>query len=188
MIIPFYYHYITPHMSAPHSTRMHPPFKTMLGNIGVKYLAYYTTYKAHAIATYHRGTGCPLDRGINLNTEDPEFTDIDNESTFSSDATVALGGPAAEGHPEEPVYTNHNKLMVLMRKINDLHQCVKAEEGQQAESLDYMKCELQNLQIALHPPPPPTPTEPFREVMCKYRNTLCTTQKQTNLTNSLLQT
>ena len=29
--------------------------------------------------------------------------------------------------------------------------------------------------------------EPFREVMCKYSDILCTTQKQTNLTNSLLQ-
>ena len=33
----------------------------------------------------------------------------------------------------------------------------------------------------------PTPTEPFREVICQYTNTLCDTQKQTNFTNSLLQ-
>ena len=33
----------------------------------------------------------------------------------------------------------------------------------------------------------PTPTKPFREVICQYSNILCTTQKQTNLTNSLLQ-
>ena len=31
------------------------------------------------------------------------------------------------------------------------------------------------------------PTEPFGEVVCQNTNTLCTTQKQTNLTNSLLQ-
>ena len=30
------------------------------------------------------------------------------------------------------------------------------------------------------------PTEPFGEVICQYTNTLCTTQKQTNLTISLL--
>ena len=65
------------------------------------------------MATCHGGAGCPLDRGINLNAEDPESTDIDNESTHSSDATVALGGPEAEGHPEDPVYSNHNKLMAL---------------------------------------------------------------------------
>ena len=33
----------------------------------------------------------------------------------------------------------------------------------------------------------PAPTEPFREVISQYMNTLCTTQKQTYLTNSLLQ-
>ena len=28
----------------------------------------------HAMATHHKGTGHPLDRGINLNAEDPEPT------------------------------------------------------------------------------------------------------------------
>ena len=32
-----------------------------------------------------------------------------------------------------------------------------------------------------------TPTKPFGEVICQYIHTLCMTQKQTNLTNSLLQ-
>ena len=41
--------------------------------------------------------------------------------------------------------------------------------------------------IALHQPPPPTPAEPFREVIWQYTDTLCTMQKQSNLTNSLLQ-
>ena len=64
----------------------------------------------------------PLDRGINLHVEDPEPTNIDNESTHSSNATVALGGPEAEGHPAGPAYSNHNKLRTLTREINDLHQ------------------------------------------------------------------
>ena len=33
----------------------------------------------------------------------------------------------------------------------------------------------------------PTPAKPFEEVIHQYTNTWCTTQKQTNLTNSLLQ-
>ena len=33
----------------------------------------------------------------------------------------------------------------------------------------------------------PTPTDPFGEVIHQYTNTLCTKQKQINLTNSLLQ-
>ena len=76
----------------------------------------------HAMATYHGGAGHPLDRGIDLHTKDPEPTDIDNENTHSSNATIAFGGPDAEGHPEHPVYKNHNKLTALTREINDLHQ------------------------------------------------------------------
>ena len=34
---------------------------------------------------------------------------------------------------------------------------------------------------------PPAPTEPLGEVIRHYKNTLCSAQKQTNLTNSLLQ-
>ena len=45
----------------------------------------------HAIATYHGVTGCPLDKGMDIHAEDPEHTDIDNESTHSSNTTVALG-------------------------------------------------------------------------------------------------
>ena len=76
------------------------------------------------MATCHGGTGCPLDRGINLNAEDSEPTDIDNdnESTHGMYATVVLGGPETEGHPNEPIYSNQDKLMALTREINGLHQ------------------------------------------------------------------
>ena len=94
----------------------------MLGKIGDNYQAYCTTYKMHAMATHHGATGCPLDRGIDLHAEDPEPTDIDNESIHSSDTTVALGGLEAEGHSKDPVYSHHNKLAALVREINDLHQ------------------------------------------------------------------
>ena len=78
---------------------------------------------------------------------------------------VALGGPEAEGHPEDPVYNNHDKLTALMREINNLHQQIEAAEGQPVETLDCIVCELQNLLIALHLPLPPAPTEPFSEVI-----------------------
>ena len=122
-----------------------------------------------------------------ISTQRTQNPQIDNESTHSSDATVALGGPEAEGHPKDPVYSNHNKLTVLTREINHLHQWVGAGEGQWAVTLDHIECKLQNFSIALHPPPPSTPTEPFGEVIQQYTNTLCTTQKQSNLTNPLLQ-
>ena len=87
-------------MSACHSTRICSPLKTVLGKIGDKYQAYCTTYKIHAMATHHGGAGCPLDRSINNHAEDLEPTDIDNDNTHSSNATVALGEPEAEGHPK----------------------------------------------------------------------------------------
>ena len=74
------------------------------------------------MATHHGGAGSPLDIGINLHTEDPTPTAIDNESTHSSNATVALGRPEVEGHPKDPVYSNHDKLTALTREINDLCQ------------------------------------------------------------------
>ena len=94
----------------------------MLGKIRDRYQAYCITYKMCAMATHHRGVGHLLDRGINLHAEDPEPTDIDNESTHSSGTTVALGGPEAEGHPKDPIYNNHDKLTALAREINALHQ------------------------------------------------------------------
>ena len=62
------------------------------------------------MATHHGGAGHPLNRGLDILTEDPEHADIDNESTHSLDATVALGGPEAVGHPEDPVYNNQDRV------------------------------------------------------------------------------
>ena len=119
--------------------------------------------------------------------EDPEHADIDNDSTHSSYATVALGGPEAAGHTEDPVYDNQDRLTVLIREITDLHQRGAAAERQPAETLDCIQCELQNLLIATHQPHPPALAEPLTEVISQYMDTMCTMQKQSNLTNSLLQ-
>ena len=72
------------------------------------------------MATCHGGARCPLDRDINLHIEDSETTglDNDNESTSGSDATVALGGPEAEGHPYDLIHSNQARLMALMWEIN----------------------------------------------------------------------
>ena len=76
----------------------------------------------------------PLDRGLDMLTEDPEHTDIDNGRTHSFDAIVALGGPEAVRHSEDPVYNDQNRLTVLSREINDLHQKVAA--GRRSTSRD----------------------------------------------------
>ena len=80
-----------------------------------------------------------------------------------------------------------NRLRALMREINDLHQRVAAGQGQPAKTLDHIQCELQNLFIAIHQPQPPAPAEPLGELIHQYADTLCSTQKQSNITNSLLQ-
>ena len=65
-----------------------------------------------------------MDRNIDLHIEDVETTGLenDNESTSSSDATITLGGPEAEGHPDDLIHSNQAKLTVLMMEINDLYQ------------------------------------------------------------------
>ena len=88
--------------------------------------------------------------------------------------------------PEDPAYNDQDRLEVLTREINDLHQRVAAE-GQLVETWDHIQHELQNLSIAIHHPQPPAPAKPFREVLGQYMDTLCSTQKQSNLTNPLLQ-
>ena len=168
-------------MAACCHTRSHSLLKTVLGKIGDQYQAYCTTYKTHAMATCHGGAGCPLDRGLDILTEDPEHTVTYNDSTHS------LGGPETVGHPKDPSYNNQDRVKVLTREINDLHQRVAAGEGPPVETLDSIQCELQNLSIANCYPQPPAPAKPFGEVLCQYTDTLCFRQKQSNLTNALLQ-
>ena len=123
-------------MSAHLHTRLHSPLKTVLGKIWDQYQAYCTTYKTHTMATHHTSAGHPLDRGLDILTEYPVQANIDNESTYSSDARVALGGPEVVGHPEDPVYNNQDRLTALTRELHDLCQRAAAGEGQLAEILD----------------------------------------------------
>ena len=124
---------------------------------------------------------------MDILTEDTEQANINNESTHSLDAIVALGVPEAVEHPEDPVYNNQDRLTALSREINDVHQSVAAEEGQPVETLDHIQHELQNLSLAIHQPQPPAPAEPPGEVIQQFTDTLCSMQKQSNLTNSSLQ-
>ena len=145
------------------------------------------------MATCHGGTGHPVDRDIDLHVEDMEGIntgpDNDNENTSGSDTTIAFGGSEADSHPSKLIPSNQAKLTALTREIHNLHQWVEAGEGQPAEGLDCIEWELQNLSLTLQPQPAsiPIPAEPFGEVIYQYTNTLCTTQKQMNLTISLLQ-
>ena len=46
---------------------------------------------------------------------------------------------------------------------------------------------MDTLTLSMQPTSTPTPTQPFGAVVHQYTDTLCTTQKQTHLANSLLQ-
>ena len=162
-------------MLAHCNTRSHSPLKIILEKIIDQYQTYCTTYKRHAMATCHGGTGHPLDRGLDMLTEDTAHADINNDSTHSSDATAALGDPEAVGHPEDPAFKNQDRLTALTKEISNLHQRVAAGDGQPAETLNCIQQEHQNLLIVIHQPQLPTPVEPLREVLYQYTDTLCST-------------
>ena len=79
------------------------------------------------MVTCHRGTGCPVDRDINLHIEVKEGINTgpgnnNNESTSGSDTTIAFGGSEAEGFPSKFIPCNQAKLTALTREIHYLHQ------------------------------------------------------------------
>ena len=161
-------------MSAHCSLRLHPPLITVFGKIGDTYPAYCNTDKAHAMATLHRSSGNPLDGDIDV-TRETQNTPNTGTEDFNTAETV---------HFEDLEHNNLIKLTALTRKIDDLHQQVQAGEGQPMETLNCIEHELQKLSITPHPP---SPIETLGEVIRHYTNTLCSAEKQTNLTTSLLQ-
>ena len=50
----------------------HSPLKTMLRKIGDRYQTYCAACKTHTKTTHHGGTGCPVDKDIDLHIEDAE--------------------------------------------------------------------------------------------------------------------
>ena len=77
-------------MSAHCNTRLCSPLKTVVDKIRDQYQAYCTTYKTRAMVTCHRGAGHPLDRYLDILAEVSDHAGVNNDSTHSSDATVAL--------------------------------------------------------------------------------------------------
>ena len=167
-----YFIFIIMLMSVCHSRRSLSPLKTVFGKIGDTCRAYCTCTK-HAMATHHGGSGQPLDRDINAHeTIEPEFEH------------------AQEFHPintndfEDSETSNATRLTAITRELDNLCQWVQAGEGQPSEALNHIEHKLQRLSISLHPSAPP---EPLEEVLKHYTDTLCSAQKQTKFTTSLLQ-
>ena len=74
-------------MSACHNLRSCSPFKTVLNRLGDTYQAYCNTYKTHAMATCHGGSGPPLDRDTSMTRKD---TNVDIPQDFHHEDTDDL--------------------------------------------------------------------------------------------------
>ena len=170
-----------PHMSAHHNTSQKEYWVKL--EIGIRLTAQCARHMLWLPTTEAQ---TPPVKGLDILAEDTVYADIDNDSTHNSDATVALGGPEIVEYPEDPAYDNQDKLTTIKREINDLHQRVAVGEGQPAETLDCIQHELQNLLIAIHQPQPPAPAEPLENILYQYTDILCSTQKHSNCTNSLI--
>ena len=77
---------------------------------------------------------------------------------------------------------NHTRLRDLSNKVDHLCHKIEVTEGQHV--IYCLECELHGLSLALCPSAPP---EPLDEVLQQYTETLCTAQKKSTFTNTLLQ-
>ena len=159
-------------MSAHHNLRSCSPPKAVHNWLQDTYQAYCNTYKTHAMATHHGGTGQPLDRDATANRKDTYGNILHDYHLEDMDDF------------ENVEHENHTNLTTLTWELDDLCHRVQAGEGQPAEALHHIECELQKLSIALHPSAPP---EPLDDVLLQYTETLCSAQKQTNFTNTVIQ-
>ena len=97
-----------------------------------------------------------------------------------------------DGHLSNLIPNTQADLNILTREIHSLQQCLEAREGQPVEGLDHIdhlgwELGTLSLTLSMQSASTLTPTEPFGEVVHQYMDMLCTAQKQTYLTNSLLQ-
>ena len=124
-------------MSAHHSLRLHSPFKTVLNKLGDSYQTYVNTYKTHAMASCHGGTGQPLERDPS-----PHEQDTDNLCEYHHEDMDNF---------ENVEHENHTTLKALTRRLDHLQHRVETAESQPTEAINHMECELHRLSLALCP-------------------------------------
>ena len=96
--------------------------------------------------------------------ENPESQDVDSDSQ--------------ENYQEENIIS----LQHLTCKMERLRQTAEDKDNDPRDTIQQLEQKLNQLTITLCPP-----SEPIEEVLDKYTDTLCTTQKKTSLESSLLQ-
>ena len=77
----------------------------------------------------------------------------------------------------------HETHTTLIRELDHLQHRVETPEGQPTEAINCLGHELHRLSLPLSPSAPP---EPLDDVLQQYTETLCTAQKKTNFTNTLI--
>ena len=104
--------------------RVCSPLKIVLGKLRDNYQSYCATYKTHTRTTCHRGRGhTSEDRDLNSHIEDTRGIDVgpnNNESTNSSDTTLAFGGSEVDGHLGDILPSSQANLIILTGEINSL--------------------------------------------------------------------
>ena len=94
--------------------------------------------------------------------ENPESQDVDSDSQ--------------ENYQEENIIS----LQHLTCKMDRLRQSVEDRDNDPRDAIQHLEQKLNQLTITLCPP-----SEPIEEVLDKYTDTLCNTQKKTSLESSL---
>ena len=94
--------------------------------------------------------------------ENPENRDLDNDSQDN--------------------FQDENIVQQLIRKTEWLRQAIEDRDNDPRDAIHQLEQRLNWLTLTLHPP-----SEPIEDVLDKYTETLCTTQKKTSLESSLLQ-
>ena len=147
-----------------------PPLKTVMNKLGDSYQTYINTYKTHAMATYHRGAGQPLDKDPTPHAQDTDIlSDYHHEDMDNF---------------ENVKHKNHTTLKALTRDLDDLQHRVETAKGQPTEAISCLECELHRLSLVFHSS---APAEPHDDVLQQYMESLCSAQKQTTLVNTLIQ-
>ena len=135
----------------------HSPIKKLFHKLENFVQTYINYHKTHAMATCYGGMG-------DTSMENPESQDVDSDSQ--------------ENYQEENIIS----LQHLTHKMEQLRQTVEDKDNDPRDAIHQLEQMLNQLTITLHPP-----SQPIEEVLDKYTDALCTTQKKTFLESLFLQ-
>ena len=158
-------------MSACHNLRSHSPLKSVLSKIGDSYQTYVNAYKTHTMATHHKRHK----RTIPGKSPYPHEQDPDTLSKYHHEDIDNF---------ENVEHENQTTLKNLTRELDHLWHRIETAEGQPLGAINCLEHKLHRLSLVLSPSAPP---EPLDDVLWQYTETLCTTKKQTNFLNTLIQ-